>query len=440
MATKHDLIIQHIESLPIGEKISVRGIAKQLRMSEGTAYRAIKDAEMLGIVSTIERVGTIRIEKKTKYTMDMLTFREVVRIIEGEVLGGEEGLNRHLSKFIIGAMTRDAMVRYFSSNSLLIVGNREEIQMHALEQDVAVLITGGFGASQRVIDLANERQLPVISTTFDTFTVATIINRSMADHLIKKEIMTIQDIYISIENTHVLAPQDTVEDYHKLANQTGQTRFPVSYNNRLIGVVTAKDVNGKNEQLPIERLMTKDPVTVKTHMSVASVSHKMIWEDLEMIPVVEDNLQLIGIVTRQEVSKAIQLVQQQPQVVHTFEDDVMANLSEYPTQQDTSNRYQYKSIVQPQMISNFGTISYGVLSEFIANVAYRQVLETTKLHSVIEKIDLHYFSLIQIGNEIQFHAEVFNHNRRAALTQVDVYHENSLAARAIITSQIIERT
>ena len=171
MATKHDLIIQHIESLPIGEKISVRGIAKQLRMSEGTAYRAIKDAEMLGIVSTIERVGTIRIEKKTKYTMDMLTFREVVRIIEGEVLGGEEGLNRHLSKFIIGAMTRDAMVRYFSSNSLLIVGNREEIQMHALEQDVAVLITGGFGASQRVIDLANERQLPVISTTFDTFTV-----------------------------------------------------------------------------------------------------------------------------------------------------------------------------------------------------------------------------------------------------------------------------
>lgn len=104
MATKHDLIIQYIESLPIGDKISVRGIAKHLKMSEGTAYRAIKDAEVLGIVSTIERVGTIRIEKKQKYSPEMLTFGEVVQIIEGEVQGGSQGLTQHLSKFIIGAM------------------------------------------------------------------------------------------------------------------------------------------------------------------------------------------------------------------------------------------------------------------------------------------------------------------------------------------------
>ncbi|MCW6662356.1 DRTGG domain-containing protein [Aerococcaceae bacterium NML190073] len=437
MATKHDLIIQHIESLPIGERISVRGIAKQLRMSEGTAYRAIKDAEMLGIVSTIERVGTIRIEKKTKYSFDMLTFKEVVRIIEGNVLGGEAGLERHLSKFIIGAMTKEAMVRYFTSDSLMIVGNREEIQLHALEHDVAVLITGGFHASQRVIDLANERSLPVISTTFDTFTVATVINRSMTDYLIKNEIMTIQDIYTSIDQTPILTLEDTIEDYQRLVTQTGLHRFPVCHNNRLIGVVAATDIAGKQDKLPIERVMTKDPVTVKTHMSIASVSHKMIWEDLEMIPVVEDNLQLIGMVTRQEVSKAIQLVQQQPQMVNTFEDDMMAHLAEYT---NPDQKYQFRSVVQPQMINNFGTISYGVLSEFIANIAYRQVLATTKLNSVIEKIDLHYFNLIQIGNEIQFHADVFHYNRKAALTQVDVYHENTLAARAIVTSQIIERT
>src|SRR5699024_11379821 len=73
-------------------------------MSEGTAYRAIKDAETLGIVSTIERVGTIRIEKKSKFLPEMLRFNEMVSIIEGTVLGGEEGLDRHLNKFIIGAM------------------------------------------------------------------------------------------------------------------------------------------------------------------------------------------------------------------------------------------------------------------------------------------------------------------------------------------------
>lgn len=66
MATKHEQILQYINELPVGEKISVRQIAKALNVSEGTAYRAIKDAEIKGYVSTIERVGTIRIEQKKK--------------------------------------------------------------------------------------------------------------------------------------------------------------------------------------------------------------------------------------------------------------------------------------------------------------------------------------------------------------------------------------
>lgn len=91
MATKHDLILEYIESLPVGNRISVRSIAKELNVSEGTAYRAIKDAENVGLVSTIQRVGTIRIERKLKKHIERLTFGEVVRIIEGDVLGGAAG-------------------------------------------------------------------------------------------------------------------------------------------------------------------------------------------------------------------------------------------------------------------------------------------------------------------------------------------------------------
>ena len=48
MTSKHQQIIRYIESLPVGEKISVRSIAKNMEMSEGTAYRAIKEAENIG--------------------------------------------------------------------------------------------------------------------------------------------------------------------------------------------------------------------------------------------------------------------------------------------------------------------------------------------------------------------------------------------------------
>ena len=38
-ATKHEQILNYIESLPVGTKVSVRQIAKDLEVSEGTAYR-----------------------------------------------------------------------------------------------------------------------------------------------------------------------------------------------------------------------------------------------------------------------------------------------------------------------------------------------------------------------------------------------------------------
>lgn len=64
--SKHEDIIKYIRNLRVGTKISVRFIASELKVSDGTAYRAIKDAEALGIVTTIPRVGTVRIEKVEK--------------------------------------------------------------------------------------------------------------------------------------------------------------------------------------------------------------------------------------------------------------------------------------------------------------------------------------------------------------------------------------
>ena len=126
MSTKHELILRHIEGLSVGEKISVRQVARALSVSEGTAYRAIKEAENQKLVNTIERVGTIRIEKKKKENIERLTFAEVLNIVDGLVLGGRGGLHKTLTKFVIGAMQLDDMMRYIDAGSLLIVGNRLE--------------------------------------------------------------------------------------------------------------------------------------------------------------------------------------------------------------------------------------------------------------------------------------------------------------------------
>lgn len=59
-------IIQYIEELPAGTRISVRNLATELDVSEGTAYKAIKTAESLLLVETRPRAGTVRLGSRTK--------------------------------------------------------------------------------------------------------------------------------------------------------------------------------------------------------------------------------------------------------------------------------------------------------------------------------------------------------------------------------------
>ena len=442
MATKHDLIIAHIESLPVGERISVRGIAKELDVSEGTAYRAIKDAENSGIVSTIQRVGTIRIERKLKKHIEKLTFAEVSKIVEGEVLGGSAGLEKDLNKFVIGAMEEKAMERYITPGSLMIVGNRTNVQKLALKEGAAVLITGGFETTPEIEAIADEQALPIISTTYDTFTVATMINRALSDQLIKKDILLVGDIYMPLDKTQYLETTDLVKDYKALSELTTHTRFPVvNKNRRVVGIVTAKDVLEKSDQQVIERIMTKEPRMAKKTMSVASVSHQMIWEGLEVMPVVTDDLSLLGIVTRQDIMKAMQLVQRQPQVSDTISDQIAGQIQmvEYDFEGNKLEQPEFRFIVTPQMVNELGTISFGVLSEIIASAAKRSLLINQRRNTWIEQVNLHYFRLIQLESEVVLRPKILEFGRRSAKLDIEIFIENSLVGKAIVVCQVMER-
>lgn len=439
MGTKHNQILAYVESLPVGERISVRGIAKNLDVSEGTAYRAIKSAENQGLVSTIERVGTIRIEQKNQDSIEKLTFKELVNIIEGTVLGGSEGLDKPLAKFVIGAMTTGAMERYISSGSLMIVGNRKEVQELALRREAAVLVTGGFDISEDIMALANEVKMPVLSTAYDTFTVASIINRAISDQMIRKEILLVGDIYTKLSLTDYLYSTDTVEDYEQKSIETGHSRFPVvNKNMRVLGVVTAKDVIGRNPKQSIEKVMTKETNNAKLHMSVASVGHLMIWDGIELMPVVEDDLSLIGIISRQDVMKAMQMAQRQPQVANTIPDQIFAEINDIDLEH--YGEATFSVTVSPQMVDNVGTLSYGVLSEIVTSSVRRIMHMQEKRNVVIEQVSLYHFKMIQIGSTIDIKPRILEIGRRSAKLDVEVTLENIIVAKAIVVCQLMSKS
>ncbi|RFU70751.1 CBS domain-containing protein [Peribacillus saganii] len=439
MATKHEQILQYIDQLPVGEKISVRQIAKALTVSEGTAYRAIKDAENKGYVSTIERVGTIRIERKKRENIEKLTFAEVVNIVDGQVLGGRAGLHKTLNKFVIGAMKLEAMMRYISQDNLLIVGNRDQAHENALRAGAAVLITGGFDAEENVKRLADELQMPVISTSYDTFTVATMINRAIYDQLIKKEILLVEDILTPVHETVFLKTSETVAEYLFHNKETRHSRFPVVDDNMKIqGMVTSKDIMGQELDTPIEKVMTKHPIVVGEKTSVASSAHMMVWEGIELLPVIDDSHILQGIISRQDVLKALQMIQRQPQVGETIDDVISSQLGAIGNRGKGEDIYNYE--VTPQMTNYLGTISYGVFTTIVTEAANRALRNFKRGDLVVENITIYFFKPVQIESILEINPRILEVGRKFGKVDVEVFNEGKLVGKAIMMCQLLDRS
>lgn len=437
-ATKHEQILQYIDELPVGEKISVRQIAKEMSVSEGTAYRAIKEAENKGYVSTIERVGTIRIEKKKKENIEKLTFAEVVNIVDGQVLGGRAGLHKTLNKFVIGAMKLEAMMRYTGAGNLLIVGNRDKAHEQALRAGAAVLITGGFDSEEETKKLADELELPIISSSYDTFTVATMINRAIDDQLIKKEIVLVEDILTSVSDTAYMTVEQKVSDWYRFKEETEHSRFPVVDRNlKVQGMITSKDIVGDDFDQPIEKVMTKQPMTVSGKTSVASVAHMMVWEGIEVLPVVDSSNRLEGIISRQDVLKALQVIQRQPQVGETLDDTITSQLmiSRGKTKEEDVFRYT----VTPQMTNHMGTISYGVFTTIVTEAANRVLKGYKKGDLVVENMTIYFLKPVQIDHVITIHPRILEVGRKFGKVDVEVFNDGVLVGKAMMACQLIDR-
>jgi predicted transcriptional regulator len=438
LATKHEQILNYIDELQVGEKISVRQIAKALNVSEGTAYRAIKEAENKGYVSTIERVGTIRIERKKKENIEKLTYAEVVNIVDGQVLGGRAGLHKTLNRFVIGAMKLDAMMRYTGAGNLLIIGNRVRAHEHVLKAGAAVLITGGFDTEDHVKRLADELQLPIISTSYDTFTVATMINRAIYDQLIKKEIVLVEDILTPLIDTIYLKTTDNVALWHQYNKDTLHGRFPVvDQSLKVQGMITSKDIIGKPMDMTIDKVMTKHPMTVSGKTSVASCSHMMVWEGIEVLPVVDEANKLEGIISRQDVLKALQMNQRQPQIGETIDDIVTKHV--LLTKGKNKGETTFSCEVTPQMTNHLGTISYGVFTTIVSEAANRILRGFKKGDLVVENMTIYFIKPVQMDSVIEIAPKILEVGRKFGKVDVEVFNQGVLVGKAMMMCQLIDR-
>lgn len=146
--------------------------------------------------------GLITVSDIAKTYLDVLDSRilsrahtkysNIIETLEGLMIVGDEDEYFSQGKVLIAAANPDMMEYYISEHDLVILGNRYESQLCAIEMGAdCIIVCEGAAVSMTIQKLAREKGCTVMTTPYDAFTAARLINQSMpigyfmkSDHLI----------------------------------------------------------------------------------------------------------------------------------------------------------------------------------------------------------------------------------------------------------------
>lgn len=393
--TKHDIVIEFIESLDVGEKVSVRQLARQMNISEGTVYRAIKDAENEGLVSSIPKVGTIRIEQEKERSIDSLTYRELANIVEGQLLHGADKSDVAPKAFFVASSEAHLREKKPLPQTMIIGEYSKELMDYVYCHDLPVMLTGdsGIAAKNRLEALSDK--IVVISTPYDIFDAIIAINQAIVGSVQQRELVTIADIMTT--DPYVLQPIDTVGDWQELSLQTGHREFPVvTADGKLEGMVTAYDVTGEPPSAYVEEVMTPNPVVVHSDTLVSYLGRLLVLEQVELVPVVDEENTLIGVVSLKDFIEAQQTMQKQPHLGDTSDNICMSGFSLVAREPDVilSGR------IIPYMLDEYGSLSLGTANIFSSNAAVIALRVVKNLQGQAFQVTTRFFSALGADEDV----------------------------------------
>ena len=107
-------------------------------------------------------------------------YSNIIETLEADLLVGDAGAYFNQGKVLIAAANPDLMEFYIEPHDLVILGNRYESQLCAIEMGAdCIIVCEGAGVSMTTKKIAQDRGCTVIATTYDTYTAARLINQSM---------------------------------------------------------------------------------------------------------------------------------------------------------------------------------------------------------------------------------------------------------------------
>ena len=159
-------------------------------------------------------------------------YRRIAETLDGKVIEGNEHGYFVKGKVLVCTARPDMMRDYIEEDDMLIVGDREEDHLAAIEENVSCIIVGmGIEVSEKVRKLAHEKDIVIIMSPFDAFTISRLINQSIPISYIMKT-----------ENLITFSTEDFTDDIQDVVIKKKHNAFPViDKNGKCIGMISRRN-------------------------------------------------------------------------------------------------------------------------------------------------------------------------------------------------------
>ena len=233
-----DMEIRRLDG--VTRDLSLKNAWAKMRDADVVTLCATEGNKLEGIVTTNDIVETymdvidphILSQAKTSY-------KNIVETLDGELIVGNIEDSLESGKVVIAAASPEMMENVIEKGDIVILGNRYETQLCAIELEAScIIVCEGAEVTRTIKSQASEHGTRIITTPHDTFVVARLINQSMPiDYIMKKD------------NLATFYMDDFIEDIQEVMASMRHRYFPVlDKNDNYIGMISRRNFLGAHKK------------------------------------------------------------------------------------------------------------------------------------------------------------------------------------------------
>ena len=168
-------------------------------------------------------------------------YQNIVDTLDGTMLCGNEHAYFMKGKVVVGSANPETMEQFLEDDDLVIMGNRYDAQICALESNAScIVIAGSPQVPKTIVKMAEEKHCVLITTDYDTYTAARLINQSMP---IK--------FFMRREQLVTFETEEYIDEVREIMSKEKHRDFPVlDEDGKYIGMISRRNLlNMKKKQL-----------------------------------------------------------------------------------------------------------------------------------------------------------------------------------------------